>query len=695
MSYRPDIVGRGYNQAALRVEHRPRVEPHSREELLEILDVLEACGVGAWWYSVSAKGSFPLFPSKVLPYREDGATDLYPWLVREAHRRGIVLLSWEYLNTAPLLTAQHPDWRVRYLDDDTRDTPRDDHFVCFLSPYGDLLKDYCVEVVNELGFDGIWFDGSYLFGSSNRGLRWTCCCERCARAFRDDTGLDIPRDVDWADRVFRRFVQWRYDFFEAYWESLADYVRARSDHGLIVFNLFNRHYRGAISGSPLRHHEIDALVAGEGTCLTVQMQTKVQRAVSGRYPSEVWTNLHDAVKLGYPSRPEPDPTSCTFFAQAAATAGGFASFGLGPHPRDLRAALSALSAALDPLAPYIGGEPVRLCGLVFSGFTKDFGFCDPTSAPKPAVDTVYGLGYLLDALHYPYEIVLDNQLTADALASYAVVILPAVRCVDDAAAPALLEYVERGGVVVATGETGTKTASGEARDRGVLDELFGISRRISEPDHCVIEPRTELLQGGALPSRYMISGRARLVEVESDVLILATATSTAHVSGTAMFSGQPVVATTVEGVAICERRLGKGRAVLVAPDIGSDYSQSPNRRSREVLRRLLGDVPLPFMTDAPAHVVVTAWRQPERTAYHLLNQPATLCRRLGQDIALSPEDFTPTGPIHLELPYPASTVSSPTPGVAVDFEVRGAATRVRLERLEQHAVIVVEPCRRA
>jgi len=691
MAYQPGIVGRGYNQAVLRVEHRPRVAPHTREELEEILDILQKCGVDAWWYSVSAKGSFPLFPSKVLPYHEDLATDLYPWLVEEGHRRGIVMMSWEYLNTAPLVTEQHPDWRVRYLDDDSRTTPRDDHFVCFLSPYGELLKEYCVEVLEELGFDGIWFDGCYLFGTGGGRQRWTCCCERCAKAFRDATGLRIPQRIDWADPIFHSFVEWRYGFFEDYWASLASYVRQRSPEGLIVFNYFNRHYRGADSGSPMRRRSMDALVAGEGTSLTVQMQTKVQRAVSPNYPSEVWTNLHDGVKLGYPSRPDPDPAACIFYAQAAATAGGYASFGLGPHPRELKRSLSAMSEVLDPMAPFIGGDPARLCGLVFSGATKD---CAHPAAPnhnKPAVDAVYGLGYLLDALHYPYEILLDNQLTLPELRPYAAVLLPDVQCMADEAAPELEAYVRDGGVLVATGQTGVKTPRGAPRERGVLDDLLGVSARFDELNHCVIEPQTDLLLRNGLPPRCMISGAARLVEVRDDVTVLATAVQTRHVSGAAMFSGKRgEPAPPLTGVAVCERKLGAGRVVLVAPNIGADYSQNPNRRSRELVRRVTGPLPLSFETDAPPNVVVSAWRQPGRLVLHLLNQPATMCRRVGLDIQLWPEDFTPTGPIALSVKGRADSVSSPHPGTRVHWTQRDDAVEVTLERLDQHAVVVLE-----
>jgi hypothetical protein len=714
MNYNPNIVGHGYNQAVLRVERRPTQVPHTKDELLEILDILADCGVEAWWYSVSAKGSYPLFPSKVLPYKKDVAVDYYPWLVEEAHKRDIVLYSWEYLNTAPLLMQEHPDWRVKYLAGPelvTTETERHGHFACLRSPYGELLKDFCVEVVNDIGFDGIWFDGCYQFGPAEDGFRWTCCCERCTKAFKDETGLDLPKKIDWNDPAFPTYLQWRYRFFENYWESLANHVRSRNKTALVAFNFFNRHYMGTVSGSPLHRHKMDALVAGEGTVLTLQMQTKILRAISDKYPPEVWTALHDGVKLSYPFRPNPDPISAIFYAQTAATAGGFASFGL-PAPKDCRETLKAMADALKPIKPYIGGNPVKLCGLVFSGANKDFanpnlpGARQNAGKHKPAVDNAYGMGFLLNDLHYPFEIVLDNQLDA-TLKQYKIIVLPDVQCMSDEAAIQLENYVQNGGILIACGECGTKTLDGSPRTTGVLDKLLGIKTRHDTLDYCILEPETEILRQGILPDRYMISGKARLVETNNEATVLAKGRGMPPKAQTAnhdkQTETQPGTATTVSatpipidhekttGVAISERNVNGGRAIFVAPAIGLDYSQNPNRRSREVIKQLTGQVDLPFTTDAPAGVVVTAWQKDGNLIFHLLNQPATMRRMLGYSSALNPEDVTPTGPITIHFPGNAASVFSPVPETNVTYENADKHVIIQVSRLEQHAVVVVVP----
>jgi hypothetical protein len=706
MAYKKNVVGFGYLDSVLRIEARPGVTPFSRDEVARCLDAMVEAGVDAWKYSVSAKGSFPLFPSKVLPYREEYAEEgYYQWVVDQAHQRGITILSWEYMNTAPLLTAKHPEYRVKFLGWDDERKERDDYFACFLSPYGQLLKDFSVEVVNDLGFDGIWFDGSCLFGWGGMYRnRWFCCCDRCADAFGKATGLDCPQKVDWADQAFKRFVQWRYDFFENYWVELADYVRQRNPYALIVYNYFNRHYYSAMSGSPLRHRPMDALISSEDPCLNVQMQLRVNRAISDRYPAESYSGMCSGARPTPPYCEDPDPTTSVYFAKAAAAVGGWATFGADPLVS--KQALTAISAAMRPAAPYIGGEPVRGCGLVFSGATKDFAHLEANKPEpnadrgpesfeiyhrrhKPAVDIVSGMGFLLNALHWPFEVVLENQFEPGKLAQYPVVILPDVQCMDIAAAAGLTAYVEAGGTLLATGETGTRDPFGQPREIGVLDDLLGIAFRSDILCPCELELLTDQIRGSDLPRRFMVSGQARLVKTAQDVVVHARATEQASFAGPrSLRNGQIFVEEHLVGAAVCERKKGKGRALFIASDIGSGYSQNPSRRSRELVRRLIGEIDLPYQTDAPANVQITAWRQGVNLVFHLLNQPSSMYRMPGTLLDYAPEDFTPTCPIGITVAGAAERVFSPTAQSELSTDQRSGKTVVTLARLNMHDVIV-------
>jgi len=704
--------GFGYPWTPYRIEWRPTYGPHTRDELLRVLDALAECGVQAWWYSVATKGSYPLFPSRHLPYRPDASPDLYPWLAEQAHARGIALFSWEYLNTAPMLAAQHPEWRFRYIGWDGPWSPRDHHYVCYNSPYGDLLKDYCVEVVTDLGLDGIWFDGSYVFNPDH--MKLACVCEFCAAKYRDATGDDMPTRVDTRDPGFRRFIEWRYEDFTAYWRDLSAFVRDRAPRAMVAFNYFNRLYHGWNCASPLRRMPMAGMIATECDG-QARLQHKVLRALNDNYPTEVWMGALDGVGNTPAMRPDPDATFLIFHGQLSATMGGFASFGMG-NPTEYKHTLKAVTAALDPIAPYVGGDPVPCVGLVLSGATKDYAHChDPidTWQTDPALNwshyayqayrsqdircwqSVVGMDNLLASLHLPTDVLLDNMLTDQFLSRHPAVVLPDVSCISDASADAIRQYVQRGGCLLALGQTGTKTELGEPRTRGVFDDLFGITWRDHASVPLVMDTRAERLTGDGLPVRYMISGQGRLVRVAGpDVLAEATyqPRPTERTWSPTGLTRPPTEA--VHGAAIVEAHPGRGHAILVVQDVGQGYAPNPNRRSREVIRRLLEPhIERPFQTDAPPNVIVKPWRQGDRLVFHLLNMPATLLALrtdVYQEGMARPEDVTPTGPIRITVRGRYRTATSPTHPDGVAFTPGGDVSEVVLDRLVQHAVVALD-----
>ena len=727
---RPDAPGFGYPITPYRIEHRPAYGPHSREDLLGILDLLQDCGVKAWWYSVSTKGSYPIFRSRHLPYRDD-AVDYLPWLADEAHRRGIALFSWEYLSTAPMLGDLHPDWRWRLFDWDGPTIPRDTHYVCYNSPYGQLLKDFCVEVVNDLRFDGIWFDGAFLFGHGMTGT-YACCCDFCTTRYRRQTGRPMPATVDLRELAFREYLEWRQNDHTEYWRELSRYVYDRNPNAIIVMNYFNRFWQGPECGSPLRRMAGDAPEGPDGTIKPamkamiaaerghwpqqVLLMTKTLRAINDNFPPEVWAPGTDST--GGQS-PDLNPANLLFHAWTCATGGGFASFGVGTNlsPEggplgDCRSLFTALTAALEPLAPYVGGEPERLIGLVQSGATKDYAHVREDgkgSDPGPAWAAVHGMHNLLNGLHLPTTVLLDNMLCDPFLDRYAAVVLPDVQCISDEAAGQLQRYVQNGGVLLAVGETGTLTPLGETRSTGALDDLLGISWRDTDTCRPVVSlldealtapfPDAELAAANGfssgLPPALRLCGQLRLVRAGTAQTV-ATASYSPGPGGK-VFSPQGLVrperGETVAGAAILVREVGRGRAIALAANIAREYCEAgPRQRSRELVGRLLLDrLTPPFLTDAPPNVVVALWRQRARRVFHLLNVPsALLFLPFGKPPAYLPEDITPTGPVRLSLPGEWTDVSSPTHPDRVTAQVRGGRIEIVLARLDTHAVILVE-----
>lgn len=695
MSQNPTDRGFGYATAALRIEHRPQFRPFSREELIQSLDLLEANGVDAWWYSAAVIPSLLIYPSQALPY-SDRAVDLehFRWLADQCHQRGIAFISHYCITAAPLALQVHPEWAAVSLQGE-----HSDRIPCFNSPFGDRLKDMVVEFVTDLGFDGVWFDCTDL---AWKGL-WTCACDHCRARFHQDTGRTIPAAVDFDNADFRAFYRWRQTYFMSYIGELADHVRAHNPKALIILNTFNRLNHGGETGIPLLEIPADILLATEVDWRPNQalLQMKYCRAMMGeRYAPESWLGFSDATHVAFPSRPEPDPAGLILFGLACMTGGGYPSYGGGESLGNAKTStLRAVSDALRLVAPYVGGQPVRFAGLVLSSATNDFAhrvgstiYARPVGdfwrGSFPAWRAVHGLHYLLNSLHLPSGIILDNQFTDEHLAQYPLIFLSDIQCLADDAAAALRRYVERGGILIATGDSGLKDGEGLPRTQGALDDLLGITARVESAGFLTLHTIAGDLRGHDLPETFMISGQGRAVSVAPDVTVLAEGqiiTPRYRRTPTGDFPLDPPVPT--HRAAITARAVGAGSAIYIAPNVGADYAASPNRRSRMLLDRLIRRYcQPPYEVTAPWNIVVTAWQQDENLVFHILNQPTTMCQLLDDNAPFHPEDVSPTGPISIRVPRHFAAVDSPT-GYLLDVNAVSNATTITLERLDMHAVV--------
>ena len=720
VTYNPLIIGHGYLQAAIRVEHRPGwpPRPEDKDEILAKLEPLHAAGVQAWWYSVSGKGSFPLFPSKHLPHHPDAVDGMYPWIAEEIHRRDMVAFSWEYMNTAPYYIREHPEDRMEFLAAPAdrsslfpQDQPAADDYIekmydcggspvpCYLSPYGRRLKDFCVEVVNDLNFDGIWFDGSMPAGVWGwPGGRIGCCCERCAKRFRDETGLTMPRQEDWADETFRQFIRWRYRFFAGYLQELCAYVKDHNPTALIGVNNFQSIAHRTGEGMPLQSCRIDGLMASEARhrpCL-VPMMMKYLRAVSDVHPPEIWISQ-------VPRGPHPIPDDMIYYGMLCNTAGGFMSMGLGGAPEDCLEALQAMGKALKPRAAYVGGAPLRYAGLVLSVSTIDFAYGGDGRRPWRSAHGMYNL---LQHARLPVMPVLDDQATAENLCSYAVVVLPDVRCVSDAQAEAITEYVHGGGTLLVTSHSGILNELGQPRETPALDGLLGITSRRDAPPPSDVGLNGEW--SGDLPRIMRFDHPADgfppdtfernvWAEFAEDVAVLAAGRSPSRTGGQIQirFNAEPAVEASAPPAITC-RKVGQGWAIYINRDIGLFYSHTPRPRLRQVLERLIGAFapPPPHQVRAADHVIVEGWRQPDgRIFYHVLSEPENQRSIPGdweERAAVNLCTIPPTGPVTIQLDHAVNSVSRPLGNESVALSEAGGVSTIHIENVENHDVIVVE-----
>ena len=137
-----------------------------------------------------------------------------PDVTKALREKGFKILCWSVFNVQDIRRVEDfvpakmfPQWQMQYIEEPGKTFPPRVGMCVVSSPY----IEWYAQVLREAAacdFDGFFFDGFYLGGIPHPS-RPGCVCKFCEEAFRKDTGLSLPKKVDWSDMTFKRWVRWR------------------------------------------------------------------------------------------------------------------------------------------------------------------------------------------------------------------------------------------------------------------------------------------------------------------------------------------------------------------------------------------------------------------------------------------------------------------------------------------------------
>ena len=159
---------------------------------------------------VNAGGIVAYYPSEVPLHRQARfleGRDLFGELCKAAHEDGLAVFARMDSNRAhEEFYNAHPDWFA--IDSSGDPYKAGDLFVtCINGPY---YNEHIPAILNEIakkyqpeGFtDNSW---------SGLGRESICYCDNCKKSFRDKTGNEIPKVKNWNDQTYREWIQWNYN----------------------------------------------------------------------------------------------------------------------------------------------------------------------------------------------------------------------------------------------------------------------------------------------------------------------------------------------------------------------------------------------------------------------------------------------------------------------------------------------------
>jgi len=447
----------------------------------------------AWWRSywkrtqvqgviINAGGIVAYYPSKYPLHRRAeflGDRDLYGELAKAAHDDGLAVLARMDSNRADAAFFRvHPDWFA--VDASGRPYRAGEMYVsCVCSPYyEEYLPSILREIIERSHPEGIT-DNSW----SGLGRGSICYCDNCARKFRDATGLDLPRLKDWNARAYRQWIKWSYARRLEIWDLNNRTTKAAGGPDCLWVGMNS----GSVSGQSGSFRDFKEICRRA----EIIMLDHQARSDAGGFQDN-----GNAGKLihGLLGWDKPIPESMAMYQNGRPTfrlaakppaearlwmlagfAGGIQPWWhhVGAYHEDRRAYHTAEPVMRWHKAnePYlVNRRPIASVGVVWSQQNTDFFGRDNADE---LVDAPYrGIMQALIRARIPYVPVHIDHVERDA-GALALLILPNVGAMSDAQCATVRRFVERGGGLIATGESSLYDEWGDPRADFALADLFG------------------------------------------------------------------------------------------------------------------------------------------------------------------------------------------------------------------------------
>lgn len=667
---------------------------------------------GANVWLLNAGGIVSFYPSR-LPFqhpspwlKERASGDLIGDAVEAGHRRGVRLLArCDFSKLHQDVYEQHPDWF--YVSPAGEPQIYNGLYSC--CPNAPYYQERSFDVIGEI-MDR-YAVGGFFFNMFNHPLRdysgvyrGICQCVHCRGRFGAQTGLELPRAEDWTDPAYLRWRAWSRDVLHDLAGRVRTFIKARNPDVALILR-FN---------PDVTMHEVNN---------AVDRPLPLWRHWAGEFGREARTAYPDRpavinsvmfLDLPYRFTAEQPGLLGLHLSQTIAQGVNPWAYVIGTtrnqtDRKNFPIVRRMLRFHRDHAEMYDGlrsAARVAIMGSVRSeerlafALGGDQGVAQVQHARRGAYRALVESGV-------PFDILPDTEIVAAAadgrLAGYDALVLPNVAVLDDEQAAALDTYVERGGGLVATYETGAYTSDGKVRSELALGSLGArriLSRRAGPSTIGVVD-------AGGIP-RPMRSSYLRVTRREdlpgfdeTDLVMLDRAFMTVEPRDGAepsltlvpqSRSGPPEKTyfdLETDHPGLLHHRHGSGRTAYFPWPIDALFYDHSLPEHRALLAQAVATVAgrRQVIADAPPQVEVTLGRRPDGShVVHLINHSGHQDRAYHDPLPISGIGLS------LDLGDPKPTrARALVAGEEIELEATtDGRTSLRVARLDAFEVVLIE-----
>lgn len=690
---------------------------------------------------ISAGGQLAFYPTNLADQPRApglGDRDLFGDVVKACRDDGMEVLARMSLRGAPDLMAKHPEW-VNVSANGTRLTTP-----CMNGGY---FYDYGADIVREVA-------QRYRpagFTLSGWGTNYALCyCDTCTSLFRKATGQAIPQKRNFDDPVYRRWVEWNSDQVIALWDHGNQVAKAAGGPdclwcGQLYGSMLTRSLKRITDRAPIMM--LDHQAPEDESGLT-------DNSVIGKLVNGVgdWRkSVPNGSAFYSPRLNSPQQEELTLW-MVEGMAGGVSPWWnlVGAYTEDKRrfAMLPPLMQWHEKNERYLyDRRPVASVGLVWSDTNNIF---FGREKPHERVQSPFqGMVNALNRARIPFVVIHADNIDRDTR-DVAGIILPNIGAMTDEQIAAVRRFSNRGGGVLATGETSLYDQYGARRADFGLADLFGAHapenvqappaagsspqvlesiqssilasagvylptsliessqsqqtflrltpelrrdawgpRRQDEPSTAAGEKRHPALQGFDATDIVYYGGTLQPLRIEPDARALLTFVPPVQGGGMPEYSVFKVTHTDIPGLLVRDPD-GKGRTAFLPADLDRRYADFNNPDHAILLANLVRWIvrdAVPITVDAPGSFEVNVYHQPSRMIVHITNLNNSAAWRKPV------EEFVPSGPLDLRIKLsPDVKPSSARMLVAeksMPFTVADGWVSVRVPSVLAHELIVI------
>lgn len=431
---------------------------------------------------INAGGIVAYYPSRIplhRPARYLGGRDLFGELSRAAHEDGLAVFARMDSNRAhEEFYKAHPDWFA--VDINGKPYKAGELYVsCVNSPY---YQEHIPAILKEIwqlykpeGFtDNSW---------SGLDRNSICYCENCKKSFRDKTGQNIPLKKDWDDKVYKQWIRWNYNRRLEIWDLFnnttkgvggADCTWSGMNSGSLVEQSRRfRNYKEIARRADILMLDDQSRSNEEG----FQHNAQIGQLIHGilgwdkLIPESMSLYNHSDAYFRLASKPVHESRMWMING----IAGGISPWWhmIAAYHEDRRmyhTAQPVFKWYKDNSEYLLNRKPIANIGLIWSQESTEFYGRD--NAEELAELPWRGMTHALLRARIPFIPVHADNIERDS-SQFSVLILSNLAIMTNDQMEAVRRFVNRGGNLIATGDTSLYDEEGDPRSDYGLSDLFG------------------------------------------------------------------------------------------------------------------------------------------------------------------------------------------------------------------------------